>query len=77
MFVIGAKRTAFGKFGGILKDKTATDLAEIAARAALQEAAIKPENVDHVVFGWFFSKFFENFVLIFEIKVYYLFTNIN
>ncbi|VDN57891.1 unnamed protein product [Dracunculus medinensis] len=51
MFVIGAKRTAFGKFGGILKDKTATDLAEIAARAALQEAAIKPENVDHVVFG--------------------------
>jgi acetyl-CoA acyltransferase 2 len=51
IFIVSAKRTAFGTFGGKLKDHTATDLATIAARAALQSASIAPENVDHVVFG--------------------------
>lgn len=54
IFIVSAKRTAFGTFGGKLKDHTATDLATIAARAALQSASIAPENVDHVVFGKFF-----------------------
>uniref|UniRef100_A0A1I7ZLB4 3-ketoacyl-CoA thiolase, mitochondrial n=1 Tax=Steinernema glaseri TaxID=37863 RepID=A0A1I7ZLB4_9BILA len=51
IFVVGAKRTAFGTFGGQLKARTATDLAEISSRAAIQAAAINPENVDHVVMG--------------------------
>lgn len=51
IFVIGAKRTAFGTYGGKLKNYTPTDLGEIAARAALKNASISPENVDHVVFG--------------------------
>ncbi|MFH4984976.1 hypothetical protein AB6A40_011685, partial [Gnathostoma spinigerum] len=38
IFIVGAKRTAFGTFGGSLKNKTATDLAEIAGRAALEHA---------------------------------------
>jgi acetyl-CoA acyltransferase 2 len=51
LFIVGAKRTAFGTFGGKLKGKSATDLAEIAARAALKSASIGPEHVDHVIFG--------------------------
>jgi len=44
-------RTGFGKFGGTLKDFSATQLGTIAARAALERAGVKPEEVDHVVFG--------------------------
>ena len=51
IFIVSAKRTAFGTFGGKLKDHSATELASIAARAALQSASIDPENVDHIVFG--------------------------
>ncbi|KAI6231162.1 3-ketoacyl-CoA thiolase, mitochondrial [Aphelenchoides besseyi] len=51
LFIVSAKRTAFGTFGGSLKTKTATDLAEHAARAAIGSAQIKPEKIDHVIFG--------------------------
>jgi acetyl-CoA acyltransferase 2 len=51
IFIVGAKRTAFGTFGGVLKKHTATDLAEHASRAALASAQIKPEKIDHIVFG--------------------------
>uniref|UniRef100_A0A914W2W1 Uncharacterized protein n=1 Tax=Plectus sambesii TaxID=2011161 RepID=A0A914W2W1_9BILA len=49
VFIVGAKRTAFGTFGGKLKGHSSTDLAEIASRAALKSASIAPEHVDHVV----------------------------
>ncbi len=48
---LSAKRTAFGTFGGALKNHSATDLGVIAARAALAEAGVKPADVDHVIFG--------------------------
>uniref|UniRef100_A0A914BUD8 Mitochondrial 3-ketoacyl-coa thiolase n=1 Tax=Acrobeloides nanus TaxID=290746 RepID=A0A914BUD8_9BILA len=51
IFIVAAKRTAFGTFGGTLKNHSATDLAEISARAALQSASLNPENVNHVIFG--------------------------
>ena len=51
IWIVGAKRTAFGAFGGALKDRTATDLAVIAAKAALTDGGVKPEQVDQVVFG--------------------------
>lgn len=51
IFIVSAKRTAFGTYGGKLKNFSATDLAEIASRAALKSASINPENVDHVIFG--------------------------
>lgn len=51
LFIVSAKRTAFGTYGGILKGHTATDLAEHAARAALSAASINPEKIDHVIFG--------------------------
>uniref|UniRef100_A0A1I7S134 3-ketoacyl-CoA thiolase, mitochondrial n=1 Tax=Bursaphelenchus xylophilus TaxID=6326 RepID=A0A1I7S134_BURXY len=51
VFIVSAKRTAFGTFGGKLKGKNATELAELAARAALNAASIDPQHIDHVIFG--------------------------
>lgn len=51
IWIVAAKRTAFGTFGGALKDLTATDLAVEASRAALAQAKVAPEDVGHVVFG--------------------------
>jgi acetyl-CoA acyltransferase 2 len=51
IWIVGAKRTAFGAFGGMLKDLSATDLAVEAAKAALAQARVAPEDVDHVIFG--------------------------
>ena len=48
---MAAKRTAFGAFGGKLKGHTGTDLAEIAARAALAAGNVSPEAVDTVIVG--------------------------
>ncbi|KAG8131260.1 putative 3-ketoacyl-CoA thiolase protein, partial [Naja naja] len=44
-------RTPFGAYGGLLKDFTATDLAEIAARSALSAGKISPEIIDSVIVG--------------------------
>ncbi|OCT98865.1 hypothetical protein XELAEV_18011100mg [Xenopus laevis] len=51
IFIVGAKRTPFGTYGGLLKDHTATDLGEIAAKAALAAGKVSPEVVDSVIFG--------------------------
>jgi len=51
VWIVGAKRTAFGTFGGTLKDLTATDLAVEAAKAALAQANADPSTVEQVVFG--------------------------
>jgi acetyl-CoA acetyltransferase family protein len=48
---LGAKRTAFGTFGGALKDLTATDLAVHAAKAAIAQSGVPADDFDHVVFG--------------------------
>jgi len=51
IWILAARRTAFGTFGGSLKDWTATDLAVEASKAAMAQAKIAPEDVDTVVFG--------------------------
>ena len=51
IWIVGAKRTAFGAFGGTLKDLTATDLAVEASKAALAQAGADPAVVEQVVFG--------------------------
>jgi acetyl-CoA acetyltransferase family protein len=51
IWIVGAKRTAFGTLGGALKDLTATDLAVEAAKAAMAQAKLAPEDVGTVVFG--------------------------
>ncbi|MFO0728638.1 MAG: acetyl-CoA C-acetyltransferase [Myxococcota bacterium] len=48
---LSARRTAFGTFGGTLKDHSATDLAVIASEAALAEAGVDRAEVNHVIFG--------------------------
>lgn len=49
--IVGAKRTPFGAYGGTLKDVSATDLAVDASKAAFEHASVKPQDIDHVVFG--------------------------
>lgn len=44
-------RTGFGKFGGTLKDHSATDLGAITAQHAVQRSGVEPAQFDHVVFG--------------------------
>lgn len=51
IFFLSGKRTAFGTFGGSLKDLSATDLAVETAKAALAQSKVSPEDVDHVVYG--------------------------
>jgi acetyl-CoA acetyltransferase family protein len=51
VWIVGAKRTAFGTFGGTIKDLTATDLAVEASKAALAQANADPATVEQVVFG--------------------------
>jgi acetyl-CoA acyltransferase 2 len=51
VFVIDGARTAFGEFCGSLRDIIAIDLGAIAARGAIERAGIKPDRIDHVVFG--------------------------
>jgi acetyl-CoA acyltransferase 2 len=51
VWIVGAKRTAFGTFGGTLKDLTATDLAVEAAKGALAQANVDPTTIEQVVFG--------------------------
>ncbi|XP_074021461.1 3-ketoacyl-CoA thiolase, mitochondrial-like isoform X1 [Numenius arquata] len=51
VFIVAAKRTPFGTYGGLLKDFTATDLTEHAARAALAAGKVSPEMIDSVVVG--------------------------
>lgn len=51
VFIVAAKRTPFGTYGGVLRDHTATDLAEHAAKAALAAGRVAPEIVDSVIVG--------------------------
>jgi acetyl-CoA acetyltransferase len=51
VFVVAAKRTASGKYGGKLRGLTATDLGLVAAKAAMEAGRVNPELVNSIVFG--------------------------
>ena len=51
VWIVSAKRTPFGAFGGGLKQFSANDLGVKAAAAALKQSRLSPELIDHVVFG--------------------------
>jgi len=51
IFIVAAKRTPFGSFGGSLKNLSATDLATVATKAALSAGNIDPGVVDSVYVG--------------------------
>jgi len=49
--ILGAARTPIGKMGGGLSSLDATELGGLAIKAALERAAVEPEQVEHVVMG--------------------------
>ena len=51
VFIVAAKRTPFGTFGGKLRGKTATMLGVHSSKAALGSGSIDPATVDSVIFG--------------------------
>lgn len=51
IFILGARRTAIGTFGGALKDVALCDLATTAVKAALIASQVDPQRIGHVVMG--------------------------
>lgn len=51
VFIVSARRTAIGTFGGALKDKTPSELAALVTRDSLETGKVAPASVGHVVFG--------------------------
>ena len=51
VFILGAKRTPIGTFGGSLKDIPAPKLAALVIKESLKQVKISPEEVDEVVVG--------------------------
>jgi len=51
VYVVAAKRTPFGTFGGTLKGHSPTELQVHAAQAAIASAGLKPENINSVCIG--------------------------
>ncbi|MFL5950215.1 MAG: acetyl-CoA C-acetyltransferase [Gaiellaceae bacterium] len=49
--IVSAVRTPFGKLGGALADKQATELGSIAIRAALDRASVENDEVEYVLMG--------------------------
>jgi acetyl-CoA acyltransferase 2 len=51
VFIVGAKRTPFGAFGGKLKTMSSTDLAVHASQAAIKSANISSDIIDETIYG--------------------------
>lgn len=51
VFIVGAKRTPFGTYGGKFVKTSACDLQTVAAKAALAAANVKPDLIDTVNIG--------------------------
>jgi acetyl-CoA C-acetyltransferase len=49
--IVSAVRTPFGKLGGSLVDKQATELGSIVIRAALDRAGVENDEVEYVIMG--------------------------
>jgi acetyl-CoA acetyltransferase family protein len=51
IFIVGGARTPMTDYTGALKDVSALELGAIASRAAFAKSGVKPEWIDHAVFG--------------------------
>ncbi|MFN9811914.1 MAG: acetyl-CoA C-acetyltransferase [Deltaproteobacteria bacterium] len=51
IWIVGAKRTAFGEFSQSFKDISAIDLAVISTKAAIAQAGLNADEIDQVVLG--------------------------
>jgi acetyl-CoA acyltransferase 2 len=51
VYIVGAKRTPFGAFGGSLKTLTATQLGVVASKSALEQSKLSAETIQDCYFG--------------------------
>ncbi|WP_304232928.1 thiolase family protein [Jiulongibacter sediminis] len=51
VYIVAAKRTPIGSFGGVFKDFSATDLGASIVKGTLEDAGIKPELIEELFFG--------------------------
>jgi acetyl-CoA C-acetyltransferase len=51
VFIVGAARTAIGRYGGTLRDTHPAELGAVAATAALARAGLEPAVIDEVLIG--------------------------
>ena len=51
IFIVAAKRTPFGAFGGSLKKLSSTELGTVATKSAITSANLDPSLIDAVYFG--------------------------
>jgi acetyl-CoA C-acetyltransferase len=50
-YIVAAKRTAIGRFGGALKDVPLRKLGTVALQTAIKEAGLSPEQIEEVLLG--------------------------
>ena len=51
VYILSAARTPIGQFGGSLASLTAADMGVVAAKAAIERAGIRADQVDETIFG--------------------------
>lgn len=51
VYILSAVRTPIGKFGGFLASMTAADMGVVAAKAAMERAGIRTDQVEETIFG--------------------------
>jgi len=51
VYILSAVRTPIGKFGGSLASQTAVDMGTVAAKAAIERAQVRPDQIEETIFG--------------------------
>jgi acetyl-CoA acetyltransferase family protein len=51
IFILDGARTAFGSFGGTIKDLSAIDLGVLAGKEAIERSSVKPEDIEESIWG--------------------------
>ena len=51
VYILSAVRTPIGKFGGSLASQTAADMGVVAAKAAMERAGVRPDQIEETIFG--------------------------
>ena len=51
VYILSAVRTPIGKFGGSLASMTAADMGVVAAKAAIERAGVRPDQIEETIFG--------------------------
>ncbi len=51
VYILSAVRTPIGKFGGSLASMTASDMGVVAAKAAMERAGVRPDQIEETIFG--------------------------